>query len=180
MTERWNRLEIMRFGVAVDGRVMRPKTEGAAGGHYRPTVDARRGQLQVDFNFARRRRTADQQVPGGWRLQRIGLIVDSSADQRAFAGMADARTARPLHGHIASFRKFQQAGEPGIPRNREPASRKRNLRAGAGFSRGRVSRRVRSWRNTRRDRRLRPKHLLMNSCGIDAPCFQARSQVAEE
>jgi hypothetical protein len=27
-------------------------------------------------------------------------------------------TARPLHGNVASFREFKQAGKPGIPRNR--------------------------------------------------------------
>ena len=69
-------------------------------------------QSQIDFDIAGRRRTADQHVARGWRLEWIGLIVDSSSDQCALAGMADPGAAGPLHGNVASFREFQQTGKP--------------------------------------------------------------------
>ena len=64
------------------------------------------------------------------------MIVDRSSDQRAFAGVADAGATRPPHGNVAGFGKFEQALESGIPRDRQPASRKRNRRAEPRRSRG--------------------------------------------
>ena len=68
--------------------------------------------LQIDFDFARRRRTTDQCIPCGWRLEWIRLIVDTTSDQCTLAGMADPRAARPLNGNVASFCKFQQTEKP--------------------------------------------------------------------
>jgi hypothetical protein len=69
-------------------------------------------QSQINFDIAGRRRTTDQHIPGGWRLEWIRLIVDTASDQCALAGMADPCAARPLYGNVASFCKFQQTGKP--------------------------------------------------------------------
>ena len=68
-------------------------------------------QSQINLDIARWFGTADQQVTWGWWLQWIGLIFDSPSDQRALAGMADPRAARPLYGNVASLCEFQQTGK---------------------------------------------------------------------
>ena len=73
-------------------------------------ASSRRSQINLDI--ARWSRTADQHVARGWWLEWIRLILDSSPDQCALAGMTDPCAARPLYGDVARFRKFQQTGKP--------------------------------------------------------------------
>ena len=137
-------------------------------------------KLQIDFDISRRRRTTDQDITGGRRRQRIGLILYTASDQCAFAGVADSCTAGPLHGNVARFRKFEQAGKPRIPGNREAASGKRNLRATAGFSRRQVNRRPGRVRDSWRDRFLRAKQFHMYPSGIRSPCPHPLAQLPQE
>jgi hypothetical protein len=67
---------------------------------------------QINFDIAGGPRTTDQHVARSWWLQWIRVIVDSSSDQCALAGMAHPCAARPLYGNVASFCKFQQTGKP--------------------------------------------------------------------
>src|ERR1700733_14851609 len=73
---------------------------------------------QVDLYLARWLRTANQHAACGRRLQRVRVILNRASYQGAFAGVADARTARPLHWNVAGLREFQQALESRIPRDR--------------------------------------------------------------
>ena len=103
-------------------------------------------QLQVDYHVTLRLGATDQQIALGGRLERFGLVLYIARDQAAFAGVADSRTARPAHRHVAGFREIEKARKLCVPAHIEATAHKRH-----------------SWTRTHRARRwvrscMRPIH----------------------
>ncbi len=63
----------------------------------------------------------------GW-LKRFGPVAYGARDQAAFAGMADARAARPSHRNIAGLSQLEQTLIFRIPRDRKTTARKGDAR----------------------------------------------------
>src|SRR5271165_3252531 len=89
---------------------------------------------------------ANEDIAVGGRLKRFGPVAYRAGDQSTFAGVADARPARPSHGNIAGFRQLQQTLIFLVPRYDKTAARKGDRwscarRSGRlmGCSRGRSS-----------------------------------------
>src|SRR5271168_4383278 len=94
--------------------------------------------LEIDGEINPGLRAADQHTALLRRLERVRLVVDSSADQRTLASVADADSAGPFDRDVAGFRQLQQALKTRAPRNGQSAAGERHLRTGAGSPRWHV------------------------------------------
>src|SRR4051812_42857047 len=89
---------------------------------------------QIEHQVVVRARAADEGAAVGGRLDRVGVVVDASRDQRALAVVADAGATRPANGYVARLGQLEQAPEVVVPRDREVAARELDRRAGPGLA----------------------------------------------
>src|ERR1700733_3434050 len=87
-------------------------TAGPAEGPFRslPRRSPRPGpRSDVDHDVSARPRAADEHVPLGRRIERLGVVGDAPGDQTALARVTHARPAGPAHRHVAGFGQLEQA-----------------------------------------------------------------------
>src|ERR1700684_3085819 len=97
------------------------------------------GELEVEHDLVVGLGAADEDAALLLRLERVGPVADLAAHQPGHAGMADAGPAAPPDRDVARLRELEQAGERGVPWNRQGAAAERDGRAAARLARRRVA-----------------------------------------
>lgn len=135
---------------------------------------------EVQNHLFTRLRTANQDIAVGRRLKRFGLVAYRAGYQAAFAGVTDARPARPPHRNVAGFSKLQQTLILRVPCDGQAAACKGDLWSRAGRSGGLMGRSSSHSSYSRRDRFARAKDFGVDSTCTNAPGYKPRPKVLQK
>jgi hypothetical protein len=89
----------------------------------------RHASSQINNDVAHWLRAADQHITVRRCIDRIRPVADRPCHKCGLAGVADPRSTRPSHRHVASLSQFEQALERWRPADTEAATGERNQRA---------------------------------------------------